>query len=285
MQYDVFITIPGDAWIVTHLASTLGVLGERLQAELRTGNAPLHIYKGPNGGLELNGTINITDQSTYRMYKVFTISKGEISFSGNPKNPSIDITAEHTGTDPENLQVIVQINLSGTLEDPQLKISILHEDGSGTLTERYGTEAEIQEDALYFLITGRFKNQLSDQQQVGAIEQASRQLGSQVANQLLASLLGSSSILRSASVDLSRGNPRLVISAVYKNVTIKLAGMTPEDTDFEVEIPLSAFVNFDGSRRLILSFQHKSDQTLDMGASPIHQVSDLIRFLWRIPIY
>jgi hypothetical protein len=183
------------------------------------------------------------------------------------------------------MAVTVQINLSNTLEDPKLKISILHEDGSGSMTERMGTEQEIQEDALYFLITGRFKNQLSQQQQVGAVSQAVNQLGSQVANQLLANLLGSSSILRSATVDLSRGNPRLVISAVYKDVTVKFAGMTPEDADVEVEIPLSAFVNFDGSRRFILSYQHKSNQTLDLGASPIHQVSELVRLLWRIPIY
>jgi hypothetical protein len=285
MQYDLLLSVPGDAWIITHLASTLGVLGERLQAELRTRNEPLHIFKGPEGGLRLDGTINITDNSTYRMYKTFTISRGDITFTGDPKNPAIDITAEHAGQDADNMQVVVQINLSGTLEDPKLKITILQEDGSGTMTERIGTEQEIQEDALYFLITGRFKNQLSDQAQVGAVEVASRQLGSQVANQLLASLLGSSSILRSATVDLSRGNPRLVISAVYKDVTIKFACMTPEDADIEIEIPLSAFVNFDGSRRLILSFQHKSSQTLDLGASPIHQVSELLKFLWRIPIY
>lgn len=285
MQYDIYVTMPGDTYIVTHLASTLGIIGERLQAELKTGSEPLHIYKGPEGGLQLIGTINITDQSTYRMYKVFTISKGDITFTGDPGNPTIDITAEHSGTDAESMQVTVQINLSGTLEDPKLRISVLHEDASGTMAERMGTEQEIQEDALYFLITGRFKNQLSDQQQVGAIEQASRQIGTQVANQLLGGLLGGGSVLRSASLDLSRGNPRVVISAVYRDVTIKLAGMTPDDTDIEVEIPLSAFVNFDGAKKFILSYQHKSNQTMDLGASPIHQVSELLKFLWRIPIY
>ncbi|HET6510738.1 MAG TPA: translocation/assembly module TamB domain-containing protein, partial [Candidatus Kapabacteria bacterium] len=119
MQYDLLLSVPGDAWIVTHLASTLGVLGERLQAELKTRNEPLHIFKGPNIGLTLNGTINITDQSTYRMYKTFTISRGDITFTGDPKNPTIDITAEHSGTDAENMAVTVQINLSNTLEDPK----------------------------------------------------------------------------------------------------------------------------------------------------------------------
>ncbi len=284
MQYDLLLSAQ-DAWIVTHLASTLGLLGERLQAELVTRSEPLHIFKGKNTPLTMNGTINISDNSTYRMYKNFTISRGDITFTGNAANPEIAITAEHAGQDAEGMRVVVQITLSNTLEDPKLKITILNEDGSGSMSERMGTEQEIQEDALYFLITGRFKNQLSDVQQVGAVEQAYRQLGSQVTSQLLSSLLGSSSILRSASVDFSRGNPRVVLSAVYKDLTINYAGMSPQDADLEVEIPLSAFVNFDGSRRIIFSYQHKSYETMNPEASPLYQVSDLLKVLVRIPIY
>lgn len=284
MQYDLHISIPGDAYIITHFASTLGILGERLQAELQTVGAPVHIHRGPDRQLQIIGTIGLTDNSEYRLYKTFVITKGVIEFTGDPTNPAIDITAEHRGTNNATEQeVVIQVNIRNTLQEPQLSINIYTDEG-GSLAERTGTEQEIQEDAIFFLLTSRFKDDLGVPEQLGAIQKAATQLGSQVANQLLGSLAGSAifrDVLRSASVELGQ-SPKLKLTAAFKSVTVRLSAGPNADADVSVEVPLSALVDFKNAENFRFNFEHLSSESRER--APIDQAEYLAKFLVRIPL-
>lgn len=276
LQYNLYIDIPGDAWIITHFASTLGVLGERLKAELKT-DGPLHVYRGPDKKMELIGTIRTTDRSEYHLYKTFVITNGEITFTGELTEPTIDITAEH-----KTERATIQIRIYNTIQEPKLDITILQESAvGGGMAERQGTQEELQEDAIYFLLTGHFKNELAPAEKAGAIKQAANQLGSQVANQLLGSLLGSSvfrDVLRSANLEFG-ANPRLKVTAAFKNINFKYAGGL-KGSDYSIEVPLS-MVGL--PRSTLLEVSHQSSETRSL--SPIEQAEYLAKVLWRIPIY
>jgi len=136
--------------------------GEEFFAEF-SGNLNLRSYSGL---MVAHGVVDVLDRSYYNFFKRFN-AKGKIKFVEDLKNPELDITATYTGTHTvltdtlssgkvEN--VLIELLISGTLSKPVVKIQ-MYIDGEDY--QKVYPHGEVESDAISFLVTGRFKDELS----------------------------------------------------------------------------------------------------------------------------
>lgn len=136
--------------------------GEEFFAEF-SGNLNIRSYSGSTVAY---GIVDILDRSYYNFFKRFS-AKGKLKFVGDLKNPELDITANYTGTHTvlsdtlsagrvEN--VLIELSIKGTLSKPIVKVQ-MYIDGEDY--QSVYPHGEVESDAISFLITGRFKDELT----------------------------------------------------------------------------------------------------------------------------
>lgn len=136
--------------------------GEEFFADF-SGNLNIREYSGSTSAY---GVIEISDRSYYNFFKRFN-AKGMLRFVGDLKNPELDITASYTGTHTALTDTLgsgkvetVQITLSitGTLSKPVIKVQ-MYVDGEDY--HKVYPHGDVETDAISFLVTGRFKDELT----------------------------------------------------------------------------------------------------------------------------
>ena len=136
--------------------------GEEFFAEF-TGSLNLRNYSGSTLAY---GEIDILDRSYYSFFKRFNAS-GKLRFTGELSSPELDITASYTGTHTVLTDTIsagkvetVQIKLliTGTLAKPMVKVQMFID---GEDYYKVYPHGEVESDAISFLVTGRFKDELT----------------------------------------------------------------------------------------------------------------------------
>jgi len=119
-----------------------------------------------SGSLVAYGEVNLLDGSYYNFFKRFD-AKGKLKFSGDFQNPELDISASYTGTHTVLIDTVnvgrtetVQITLliTGTLNKPNVKFQMLVD---GQDYQKVYPHGEVESDAISFLATGRFKDELT----------------------------------------------------------------------------------------------------------------------------
>ncbi len=128
-----------------------------------SGNLNIREYSGSTSAY---GIIEIGDESYYNFFKRFN-AKGTLKFVGDLQNPELDITASYTGTHTTLTDTLgsgkvetVQITLSitGTLTKPVVKVQ-MYVDGEDY--HKIYPHGDVETDAISFLVTGRFKDELT----------------------------------------------------------------------------------------------------------------------------
>ncbi|MCS7229621.1 MAG: translocation/assembly module TamB domain-containing protein [Candidatus Kryptonium sp.] len=159
LNYDLKISTLKDAKLNVILNAQTG---EEFYAEF-TGNLNLRHYSGSTIAY---GEINILDRSYYNFFRRFNAT-GKLKFTGNLENPEIDIIANYTGTHTvltDTLSagkvetILVQLLISGTLSRPIVKIQMFVD---GEDYQKVYPHGEVESDAISFLVTGRFKDELT----------------------------------------------------------------------------------------------------------------------------
>src|SRR5205085_2626574 len=120
-------------------------------------------------------------------------------FVGQWDNPELDIQAKYedygsvpTGDSLQEQKVIVELNISGTRYEPKPDIGMkvqLRPDEEPVDWSTRAKGGDVQSDAISFIITGKFRDQLTskDQQEIGASLGSST--GSSVASSVLSGVL------------------------------------------------------------------------------------------------
>jgi hypothetical protein len=294
MRFRLDLAIEGDSWIVITMNRLYGLLGEQLRAQLRS-DLPLRIRRESFGPYVINGVLQVTENSSYSFYKNFNAT-GSLTFRDDATNPELNITAEYVGPhdspSKQGTEVKVRLLITGTKNEPTLIMQLYDQDApGGNFVLRPGTQAEVQEDVIYYLISNKFKNELDPAQQSTALAKASQAISSSLTSTLLNNLFGSSSlssVIRSLSLEYGStlSASKLKLTAGYRDITFRYGGNAlnnPLDADYSIEVPFSTFANFNGARALLFDFDYHTDQSVTTQA--IQQPNVLGRFLWRIPIY
>jgi len=166
-KHGIFSSLNYDLMISTSKNAKLNLVlntqtGEEFFAEF-TGRLNLRNYSGSTLAY---GEIDILDRSYYNFFKRFNAS-GKLKFTGDLNSPELDIIASYTGTHTVLTDTIsagkvetVQIKLliSGTLSKPIVKVQMFID---GEDYQKVYPHGEVESDAISFLVTGRFKDELT----------------------------------------------------------------------------------------------------------------------------
>ncbi len=136
---------------------------EELYAEL-DGRVNLQRFSNKNYFI---GEILISERSYYNFFKRFEAS-GKLKFIGDPNNPELEINATYTGirqiagalqdTALIEQKVVIGLDITGTRLEPKLKMSIKIDDKDYNDVIQNG---DLQSDAISFLFTNKFRDDLS----------------------------------------------------------------------------------------------------------------------------
>ena len=156
-------------------------------------------YENIGGKTNVQGELSLLDGSTLEFLKTFEAS-GTIRFESDLSNPFLNITATYRNyyTPPDaggqEEPVEVKIKLNGLLKD--LSTSFLQDKnnisvyvGSDNINNNKSDPTKTINDAVMFILTGKFSTDMSQQQQSQAINQ-SGSFASSTATSLAGSLLG-----------------------------------------------------------------------------------------------
>jgi hypothetical protein len=249
------------------------------------------VFTKDESGSRVTGELEVGQRSYYKYFKTLQAT-GKLLFTGDITNPELDIVATYEGTyrPPDTTlsqqKVVVQLNITGTRSEPKVVMGLEVYDRDGNLLPR---RADVQSDAIAFLVSGTFKDEMTQGQQK---------------NLLATSLLGSigSSLLSGPLTDLVRnqvgyitsidvyyyaGNTRtsgtadIRLTGEVGDAVIRLGGRVLENfrnTNVSIQFPMSSITGSEAWRNLILELERRSE-----GAEfEQRRESNGLRLLYRI---
>lgn len=125
------------------------------------------------GEPRIYGSVEIGSPSYYKFYQRFDAT-GRLKFVGPWDNPELDVRATYEAShqpsetragddeaEPRRVQVLLEI--TGRRYEPVLKMTLREENQSGAYVDISGssTPAETQSDAISFILTGKFSDELT----------------------------------------------------------------------------------------------------------------------------
>lgn len=132
------------------------------------------------------GEISISDRSYYNFFKRFEAS-GKLKFLGDPNNPELDIKATYSGfrkpptLTPDTVvaeqKVIITLTISGTRLEPQLSMNITIDNEEYS---KFNPEGDLQSDAISFLFTNKFRDDLNAREKSDIVSSLSSTAGTSI---------------------------------------------------------------------------------------------------------
>ena len=275
---------------------------EQLLAELKGRTA----FTKDGDQMHLSGELDLGNRSYYNNFKKLDAT-GKIKFTGDPLNPELNVVARYEGVHRDTSgtsssgsgafsggthgtyqKVVVKIYITGTREQPKVKMGLEKYDQLGNLRpEEAG--ADVQADAFAFLVTGAFPEEFTQQDRVSLA--GSNVLGG-VASSILSGpltdlLRKEFGIVRSVDV-LYYGGGTFQESADVRltgelgDAVFRLGGRVLSDinnTNVSIQVPMSAIVGSDKWRNLVLEAERRVEgvETIDQ-----RRESKGVRLLYRI---
>ncbi|MDX9789617.1 MAG: translocation/assembly module TamB domain-containing protein, partial [Candidatus Kapabacteria bacterium] len=206
--------------------------------------------KRDNPVAKLFGEVVVKEQSTIKSWKQFTAA-GKINFpTGSIENPSLELTATHSGTMTDNgvrKQFIVKMKIEGTKENPDVTFTYFI-DG----VEASGSKEQINEDALYLLVMGRTKTGSGASTNSNLLNEGFASGVSNFATKALSDLLMGTGVINSAEFDFQGGSMNLgdatlrLSGQLYGGISWTIGGTVADlssNNQITIDIPASEFSN------------------------------------------
>lgn len=180
MEYDLEIETQGTTEIrmVFNQATN-----EELFADL---NGRVVLQSRKTGSAQLIGEIAVSERSYYNFFKRFSAS-GTLKFVGPHDNPELNIKAKYEGirrlpqaksdTSAVEQKVVVTLDIAGTRYEPKLSMSMTV-DGDDWASQAKG--GDVQSDAIPFILTGKFRDDLSSREKSDILSSLSSSAGSSI---------------------------------------------------------------------------------------------------------
>ncbi len=270
IRYDLSIETRGTTAIKMIFTPTTN---EELYAELDGKvNAVNHL-----GTALIYGDIEISPRSYYNFIRRFDAT-GKLKFVGQWDNPELDIQATYEGYRPDpahdtlEQKVIVQLNIKGTRYEPKLDMGMQVELRPGEDPVDWSTQAkggDVQSDAISFIVTGKFRDQLTSKDQQTLSSSLGTATGGSVASTLLSGIM--TDVLkrefpwiRRAEVTYQGGNfqqgANVNVSASVGKGYLRVGGKILNDignANVSYQLNLGDFFNTTTIRNLFLEIQRK----------------------------
>jgi hypothetical protein len=255
----------------------------------------------------LTGQVDVGNRSYYNFIKRFEAT-GKLTFTGDVLNPELDVSATYEGkhdstnqsqtlggiAGPEKPhQVLVTLRITGTRNEPRTKIFLqTRVPPSRDWTNwQWGDE---EDNAMFFIFTGQYKNELTDQQRTGAI---GANLGSSLGS-AFASGMFTGPVSETIRKNLWEGFQSLDVlysgGQLGQSADLRMAGQVGEaviragghvftgdigNINGSVELPMSYVVGVDGLRNLILTLERRVEGI--QNAEEQRRASNGVRLFYR----
>lgn len=252
-----------------------------------------------NDQTRLTGEVEVTNRSYYNFIQKFEAT-GKLLFTGDAINPELDVVARYEGVyrpdttallrasqseTPKEQRVVVILEISGSRSEPKVKIGLEREQ-DGRLVRV--TEGDQESDAIAFLISGTFRDELSQQQR-------SALLGGNILMGLTSSVLSGPlseflrrefGVIRSVDVLFYGGGfdqtPDIRVTGEVGDAVIRFGGRVFSDRlgpNVNIQLPMSSVLNSDRWRNLILELERRDElvETFDE-----RRKSNSARLVYRI---
>lgn len=153
-------------------------------------------YRKTREGVYLLGDLNIGENSYYNFFKRFKAT-GSMKFTGNLQNPELNILATHEGihtvfdslqNQQSDYKILVQLNIAGTRAEPKISIAMKQVEGQDT-TDFSQQGKDAQSDALAFILTGKFRDELTGGERSQLVLDVGSSVGSSVVTGFTTSVL------------------------------------------------------------------------------------------------
>ncbi len=271
---------------------------EELFADLQ---GRLYFNRSP-GISRLTGQVEVSNRSYYDFFKKFEAT-GKLLFTGDVLNPELEVSGTYQGihhatktgstTDTVDEQVLVTLQVTGTRNEPKTKISLqtkTFSDKDWRKWEDKEGRSDEEANAMAFIISGQFRDELTDQQRMGLI---GTNLGFALASGMVTGPL-SEALRRSTwgyiqSVDViyiggqfSTQSTDLRVTGQVGETVIRAGGRVLNDitnANVSVELPVSTIVGSDGYRNLILTIERRVEGI--QNAEEQRRASDGVRLGYR----
>jgi hypothetical protein len=259
---------------------------EELFADLQ---GRLYFNRTPNIS-RLTGQVEVSGQSYYNFIKKFEAT-GKLSFTGNVLNPELEVTAKYegthrtlaspidstksltSGTNPtelsKNEQVSVTLKITGTRNEPKTKISLATKTSQEEDWKKWeeGGKGDEEANAISYIISGQFRDELTDQQRMGLI---GTNLGFALASSMLKGPLSDAArkytygVVQSVDMLYYGGQfsqaADLRVTGQFGEAVIRAGGRILNDlanTNVSVELPMSSILNSERFRNLIITLERR----------------------------
>ncbi len=244
------------------------VIDEKTKQEF-SGEVKMNLFADnlTNNTMSVRGDIEIEDNSIYKFYKNF-IATGNVRFTGDVTNPSLNIKANYSGTttNPETqksreVDVILFVTGSTRKIDLKWQVYVDNEPVSGDPTD----------NAISFILFGKLTDELNASQRASLFSNVGVNLGSaflsSYLNQFVSSYLPfilSTDInyMETQSGNVAEGTD-IRFTAALGDATIRFGGRILTDlsnTNFMIEYPMNKLLRFKSvSNKFILKFERIID--------------------------
>ncbi|MBI5476604.1 MAG: AsmA family protein [Ignavibacteriales bacterium] len=262
--------------------------GEELYAELDGKASVINEQGTPT----VYGEIDVSPRSYYNFFKHFS-ANGKLKFVGPWNNPEFDIKAAYEGykqrtqqtgelqpsvppvagssTQTSDQKIIVILKITGTRMEPQLNMSMQIQDKPGENPIDFSSQTkggDVQSNALAFIITGKFRDELTsrDQQEFTSLGAGT---GTSVASNLLSSILSEVlkrefPFIRRADVSYRGGSVQegtsINVTATVGKGSLSIGGTILQDignTNVSYQLNVGDLLNISSIRNLFIEIQRK----------------------------
>ena len=261
--------------------------GEELSAEF-TGDVNI---KTEGDSVVAYGEITLLDRSYYTFFKKFNAT-GKIRFNGSLSNPELDITAVYMGTHTvltpgagggQTEDVVVKLTIGGTRTKPKIKFDMLV-DGID-YSQKY-PEGDVESDAISFILTGRFKDELTAVETVNFAESLVSSAGlsllsstvSRIFTDVLRDVFGG--FITSAEIGYSGGFRGLRVTGIVGGAVVQVGGEIFTDisrTNISIRYPILRKI-FKGN--LMVEFKRRLSETFYVRQEK--EIANTLRIYYRI---
>jgi len=258
MLYKIGITIPGDVWLTINFSKMFGLFRQELIAELTTNGTLSFTRKQAGDEYTVDGTIKLTEKSTYSFIKDFSPVTGTIDFTRSLTNPNLDVTAEYVGihkTGSSDETIKITMTLDGTLEDLGLKMRLYRKiNGEFVQDNRY--ESAVRSDVITYLLNGSFASDTqapSNPLGANAVASTGFELASGQLTNLISSIPVLKNYIRSVGLDYAGGQTptKIRLTGAIKNLSYSIGGsvnsaggVSPNDVSFELPFSILGWDHF-----------------------------------------
>ncbi len=270
---------------------------EQLLAELQGRT----VFARDGDQVRLTGELQLGNRSYYNYFKKLDAT-GKLRFTGNPLNPELDVIASYEGVhrgardtvsssfagsqSGASQKVIVRVFITGTREQPKVKMGLERYDQLGNIIRE--ERGDVEGDAMAFLVTGTFRDELTQQDRLSLA-------GSSVLGGMASSILSGPltdllrkefGIVRSVDVLYYGGSFQesadVRLTGELGEAVFRLGGRVLSDlnnTNVSIQLPMSAIVGSDKWRNLVLEAERtvQGVETIDQ-----RRESKGVRLLYRI---